>query len=222
MFPTLPVTMQGFHRVAPRANSLPQYFAHSMEQHLQHRWIHFTASSAAKTGSESSRRNNSRPQGPPAREEVEGDYLHDVLLQHASYELTYDRSLVKSKMVRYSTRSTVGNFVCNTCTTRNPMMWESGVVCTELWFCLGTNRYRTLLHSQKCKRCNQYAEPDVDRDNYVHKVVRALDLWKGLRKPERPFSRNYVRTGPHDSGRCHGCLKGVCNVNARESDGNDD
>ncbi|KAG0070686.1 hypothetical protein BGZ92_004410, partial [Podila epicladia] len=139
------------------------------EQRLQHRWIHFTASSAAKPGSESSQRNNCRSRGPPAREEVEGDHLHDALLQHADYELTYDHSLIKSTMVRYSTRSIVGKFVCRTCTTRSPMMWESGVVCIELWFHLGTNRYRTLLHSQKCKRCNQYAEPDVNLGNYIHK-----------------------------------------------------
>ncbi|KAG0018353.1 hypothetical protein BGZ81_010272 [Podila clonocystis] len=223
MFPTLPVTMHGFHRVVLHADSFPRYFTRAIEKHLQHRWIHLSASSAAKPGSEGGQRNNSRPRGPPARKEVEGDYLHDALLRQADYELTYDRRLVKSTTVRYSTRSVVGKFVCNTCSTRSPRMWESGVVCTELWFCPGSSRYRTLLHSQQCKRCNQYAEPDVRSGNYFHKVVRALDLWKGLREPARPSSenQNHVHTGHHDSRRCHGCLKGVCKHHAWESHGND-
>ncbi|KAF9387320.1 hypothetical protein CPB97_002658 [Podila verticillata] len=201
--------MYNFQHLALRVSSLRQIFEHSIEQRLQHRWIHLSTSMMTKPDS-AGQRSNSQHQGPPAREEVEGDYLHDAVLLRADYDLTYDKSLAKSTTVRYGTRSVVGQFVCTACRPHNPMKWNSGVVCTELWFSPGTNRYRTLLHSQRCKRCNRYAEPELDRGNYVHKIIRALDLWKGLREPELSSSKNRVRTGHHDRQRCHGCLKGVC------------
>ncbi|KAF8981464.1 hypothetical protein BGZ52_002830 [Haplosporangium bisporale] len=187
---------------------LRQILEHSIEQRLQRRWIHL--STRVDTKPADGQRSNSPHRGPLAREEAEGDYLHSAVLLRADYDLTYDKSLSKSTTVRYGTRSVVGQFVCTACQSHRPKMWISGVVCAELWFSPGTSRYRTLLHSQRCKRCNRYAEPELDRDNYVHKIIRALDLWKGLRQPALSSPKNHVRTGPHDSQRCHGCLKGVC------------
>ncbi|KAF9361032.1 hypothetical protein BGX26_006354 [Mortierella sp. AD094] len=151
-----------------------------------------------------------RSRKPAEIEEIDGAYLHESIATEASYDLAYDDSLEDSmKFVRYGERSVVGNFTCNYCRPGNPRGWVSGVISTELWlYTRSPSRYRTLIHSQKCKRCNHYAEPEVDFDNYVRKVVSAFDLWKGLRVAEEPEYRK--PTAPHDSERCHGCEIGVC------------
>ncbi|KAF8938486.1 hypothetical protein BGZ58_000803 [Dissophora ornata] len=144
-----------------------------------------------------------------SREEVDGAYLHEALAKEAGYTLVYDENLKVGKDGRYGGRSIVGKFTCTKCRPKNPRVWNSGIIATELWLST-SNRYRTLLHSQKCKACNNYAEPEVDIDNYVYKVVRAFDLWKDLREPELRNPGESIITAPHDSERCHGCEIGIC------------
>ncbi|KAF9397795.1 hypothetical protein BGX21_008496 [Mortierella sp. AD011] len=137
--------------------------------------------------SNSNNRHFTRSRRPMEVEEVDGAYLHDFVEAKATYDLKYDGSLdgVSTKSVRYGERSVVGDFTCNYCRQSDPYVWTSGVISTEIWlYTKSPCRYRTLLHSQKCRRCNRYAEPNVDVDNYARKVTSAFDLWKGLRKAE--------------------------------------
>ncbi|KAF8984267.1 hypothetical protein BGZ46_008440 [Entomortierella lignicola] len=152
-------------------------------------------------------RRSSKP-GAEEIEEVDGVYLHKHLVGKATYSLKYDETLVTRQGVRHSERSIVGQFTCTFCRPENPRIWRSGVISTELWFAGSSNRYRTLLHSQKCRKCERYAEPEVDIDNYVKKVISAFDLWKGKRRAIDYEKREI--TAPHDRQRCHGCAVGVC------------
>ncbi|KAF9103772.1 Chitin synthase, class 1 [Mortierella sp. AM989] len=139
-----------------------------------------------------------RDQRVVSRDEVDGAYLHDALAKEVSYHLLYDKDL--GEPARHRVRSVVGQFTCMHCRSNKPHVWKSGVIATEMWLST-SNRYRTLLHSQKCKYCNRYAEPEVDVDNYVRKVKWVFDLWKGLRAPEAKDSERHEFTGPHDEDR---------------------
>lgn len=158
---------------------------------------------------------------PGTHEETDGRHLHDDVLAHADYDLTYDNSLQHSKgihqrgtdYVQYSTRSIFGKFKCPQC----PWTWASGKICIEVWFSRNPDRYCTRIHSQKCRECETYAEPQLDTDKYAAKLVDAFDLWKGLRgrrEPDEDFSR---QTPPHHAERCHGCLVGVCEQAGKNS-----
>ncbi|KAF9349988.1 hypothetical protein BGX26_011768 [Mortierella sp. AD094] len=145
---------------------------------------------------------------PSPREEMDADFFHEALAAEATYSLTYDKSLtytVKTKNSKYGSRSIFGMF---TCTKKCQHKWISGKVAVELWLRVDTGRYRVVLHSQKCQRCERYAEPEIEVEAYVLKVIRTFDLWKGLRDSEE---RDPVKsTAPHDYDRCHGCEKGIC------------
>ncbi|KAF9361033.1 hypothetical protein BGX26_006355 [Mortierella sp. AD094] len=119
-------------------------------------------------------RSSGRSRKPVEIEQVDGATLHGSLVAEAKYDLEYDSSLDKAMSdVRYGERSIVGNFTCKYCRPSHPRTWASGVISTELWLARNSNlnRYRAMLHSQKCKRCNRYAEPEVDIDNYVRKAM---------------------------------------------------
>ncbi|KAG0325806.1 hypothetical protein BG000_001666 [Podila horticola] len=60
-----------------------------------------------------------------------------------------------------------------------------------------------------CDHCDIFVEPDVDKDDYVTKVVMALDSWTGQRSPVKPL-QHYTSTGPHKTQKCHACRKGIC------------
>jgi hypothetical protein len=71
------------------------------------------------------------------------------------------------------------------------------------------SRYRTRLHSQKCNRCHKVVEPELDKDDYVTKVVRVLDGWTGQHSMVKPL-QSFIPTGPHQSDKCNACIKGIC------------
>ncbi|KAF9209102.1 hypothetical protein BGZ59_010286, partial [Podila verticillata] len=60
-----------------------------------------------------------------------------------------------------------------------------------------------------CKHCDIFVEPEADKDNYVTKVVKVLDGWTGQRSEVKPL-QNFPSTGPHQTDKCHACLKGIC------------
>ncbi|KAF9166774.1 hypothetical protein BGX20_000117 [Mortierella sp. AD010] len=130
------------------------------------------------------------------REEMDADFLHDALIRKAAYSLTYDKSITDktvSRCIKYGLRS----------------IWRSGKVAAELWLRVDTGRYRVVLHSQRCQKCDRYTEPEIEVEAYVLKVIKAFDLWKGLRDFEEG-DPHHKSAAPHDYDRCHGCEKGVC------------
>jgi hypothetical protein len=126
----------------------------------------------------------------------------------------YDATL-NSIEKKFRTRTMLGSFNCTHC----PKQWPSGKIPTQIWLEQSTDRkdptdrYCTLINCQKCQDCERYAEPDIDVENYVRKVVRAIKLWKGLIQGIAP-DNNYHMTGPHDDKRCRGCEKGICQWDA--------
>ncbi|KAF9307318.1 hypothetical protein BGZ74_007129 [Mortierella antarctica] len=142
--------------------------------------------------------------------EIDGLSLHGAVLQGSSTFLVYDANLTNSRLTKYATRSVVGHFACNHCRPLDPWVWKSEDICTELWYAPVSGRYRTQLHSQKCKKCDAFAEPQVDLDDYVCKLTGVFQSWKDERPPGYLGQENDIWTDPHDSERCHGCLKGVC------------
>ncbi|KAK3826153.1 MAG: hypothetical protein J3Q66DRAFT_329545 [Benniella sp.] len=106
----------------------------------------------------------------------------------------------------------LGKFTCADCGNE----WYSGKIATMLWFEEATDqrnpvdRYCTQINCQRCKQCDDiYGQLDIDVENYVRKVVRAIKLWKGLIEGIVPDG-GYKSTRPHDSERCHGCELGIC------------
>jgi hypothetical protein len=118
----------------------------------------------------------------------------------------YNANLQREEEQR-DTLPMVGTFSCAHCSSHG---WHSGKIATQVWFDDSTDRYRTLINCQKCKRCNQYAEPVMDVDIYVERLLSKIYLWKGWRQPIL-FDGDKT-TGPHDSERCRGCEKGVCKL----------
>ncbi|KAF9286480.1 hypothetical protein BGZ88_009051 [Linnemannia elongata] len=143
--------------------------------------------------------------------DFDGAYLHPAVAQVAGYRYTYDKYLAADESVRIGARSIVGHFTCYTCQPTNHdgyRIWYSAVICTEFYLS-PYNNYKAILHAQQCKKCDQYAKPEVDIENYICKVISTLDLWTGRR--DAYWSEGYrVTRGPHDENRCHGCQVGVC------------
>ncbi|KAG0071538.1 hypothetical protein BGZ90_012213 [Linnemannia elongata] len=140
--------------------------------------------------------------------DFDGAYLHPAVAQVAGYRYTYDKYLAADESVRIGARSIVGHFTCYTCQPTNHdgyRIWYSAVICTEFYLS-PYNNYKAILHAQQCKKCDQYAKPEVDIENYICKVISTLDLWTGRR--DAYWSEGYrVTRGPHDENRCH---VGVC------------
>ncbi|KAG0375745.1 hypothetical protein BGX24_008695, partial [Mortierella sp. AD032] len=59
-----------------------------------------------------------------------------------------------------------------------------------------------------------YVKPEVDKENYVQKIVSALDLWTGRPARQEPTSY-FNKTPPHDEKRCHACQVGICSRASR-------
>jgi len=142
-----------------------------------------------------------------ANAEYDGAHLNKSLLQESgSHRYRYNKYLTSATSDRSGVRQIVGHFTCYNC--HPPRTWDSGQICTQVLYA-PTDRYRTILHAQKCQACEAYAEPEVDLDNYAKKIVSALDLWTGRRRRMESHG-HYKRTGPHDTERCHGCQIGIC------------
>ncbi|KAF9544725.1 hypothetical protein EC957_011731 [Mortierella hygrophila] len=143
--------------------------------------------------------------------DFDGAEFHPAVAQVAGYRYKYDKFLAADESVRIGARSIVGHFTCNNCQPTihdGYRIWYSAVICTELYLS-PHNYYRAIMHAQQCKKCDQYAKPEVDIENYICKVISTLDLWTGRR--DAYWSEEYrVTRGPHDEDRCHGCQVGVC------------
>ncbi|KAF9154327.1 hypothetical protein BG015_001240 [Linnemannia schmuckeri] len=143
--------------------------------------------------------------------DFDGAYLHPAVAQVAGYRYRYDKYLAADESVRIGARSIIGHFTCYTCQPTiddGYRIWYSAVICVELYLS-PYNDYRAILHAQQCKKCDEYAQPEVDIENYICKVINTLDLWTGRR--DVYWSQEYRATrGPHDEDRCHGCQVGVC------------
>lgn len=143
--------------------------------------------------------------------DFDGAYLHPAVAQIVGYRYKYDKYLSADESVRIGARSIVGHFTCYTCqpsVADGYRIWHSAVICTELYLS-PHNDYKAILHSQQCNRCDKYAKPEVDIENYICKVISTLDLWTGRR--DAYWSEAYrVTRGRHDEDRCHGCQVGVC------------
>lgn len=129
--------------------------------------------------------------------EIDGLSLHGAVLQGSSTFLVYDANLTNSRLTKYATRSVVGHFACNHCRPLDPWVWKSEDICTELWYAPVSGRYRTQLHSQKCKKCDAFAEPQVDLDDYVCKLTGVFQSWKDERPPGYLGQENDIWTDPH-------------------------
>ncbi|KAG0278664.1 hypothetical protein BGZ95_003445 [Linnemannia exigua] len=122
----------------------------------------------------------------------------------------YDPKLTAQGCRRYGVKNMSGLFTCYACRPNKPHSWGSGIICTELYLS-AINTYRVVFNAQMCKLCNRYARPKVDIDRYVAKVVDTFALWTGQRKAHAG-NGPHKSTGPHDSSRCRGCLKGICTM----------
>ncbi|KAF9439123.1 hypothetical protein BGZ76_011361 [Entomortierella beljakovae] len=136
--------------------------------------------------------------------EVDGAFLHDHVTDEASYNLTYNINLNPNKE---RSLSVLGHFICGTPRCKN-RKWTSGIVATVLEYSSYNSSYKTTIHAQRCARCEEYAEPNVDATAYASRVVHTIDLWKGLR--ERSNLTYDGPDGPHDEGRCHACEINKC------------
>ncbi|KAF9117841.1 hypothetical protein BGW39_001751 [Mortierella sp. 14UC] len=143
--------------------------------------------------------------------DFDGAYLHPAVAQVVGYRYRYDKYLAADESVRIGARSIIGHFTCHTCQPTSDdgyRIWTSAIICTELYLS-PYDDYRVILHAQQCKRCDEYAQPEVDLENYICKVISTLDLWTGRR--DAAWSEDWrVSRGPHDENRCHGCQVGVC------------
>ncbi|KAI8602935.1 hypothetical protein EDD21DRAFT_56689 [Dissophora ornata] len=146
----------------------------------------------------------------PTRLELDGEFLHvHVSNDEAPFDVAYDRDLY-SRANRTRSLAIFGSFVCLT-QRCNRNKWVSGIVATSLEFCRQSNSYKTTLFAQKCRKCDEYAEPTVDESSYARKVVWTLSLWKGLReREEEPLDSIKSPTGPHDFERCYACKLNKC------------
>ncbi|KAG0292540.1 hypothetical protein BGZ96_004023 [Linnemannia gamsii] len=136
--------------------------------------------------------------------EYDGFYLHTAVVQESGPHYKYYKQLSRASSNRNATRQIVAHFRCHNCSHT----WHTGQLCVQL-FLASNDRYRTILHAQQCQGCEAYVEPQVDEENYVKKIVGALDLWTNRRERQEPmFDRK--TTGPHDEERCHGCQIGIC------------
>ncbi|KAK3810700.1 MAG: hypothetical protein JOS17DRAFT_821886 [Linnemannia elongata] len=143
--------------------------------------------------------------------EFDGADLHAAVVRGSGHHYKYNQKLSNATSDRKDeSRYIVGSFTCARCTrprTGN-RTWHSGVICTQVFF-TSDDRYRTILHAQQCRRCQAFVKPEVDEDNYVKKIVSALDLWSG-RRERLESTWEFKETDPHDEERCHGCQIGVC------------
>ncbi|KAF9117842.1 hypothetical protein BGW39_001752 [Mortierella sp. 14UC] len=136
-----------------------------------------------------------------------GSALHEHVEQLRGYRYTYNHNLREADYARIESKSVLGNFQCTYryCPSYpNGREWQSGVICVQVFLAPG-DQYKTLIYTQKCSRCNQYIQPNVYPDVYTKRIVGTLDLWTGRRQRQEP-STDFVKTNPHLSSRCHGCL----------------
>jgi len=162
------------------------------------------------------------------RSVIDGSSLHDDLAAAAvngcmNFTLVYDRSLRENQLsVSARSRGMFGRFHCTSCIQKGiPREWSSAVVCTEFLLSIPTGRlnkavrYQCSIHSQKCRGCEKYMEPDLDRNQYTQKALRAFELWTGNREAEDSDDRVVGSQKPHDRARCHGCQVGKCRLDQK-------
>ncbi|KAK3810704.1 MAG: hypothetical protein JOS17DRAFT_763669 [Linnemannia elongata] len=152
--------------------------------------------------------------------EIDAAKHHAALIQaEGGSQYEYDPNLTVEECRRSGVRSMSGLFICYACqylpkNNGKPHAWSSGKVCTELYLSKDKKTYRAVFNAQQCNECNRYGRFKVNENKYVDKVLDTFDLWTGRR--EALDSEHHESTGPHDSSRCYGCLKGICPANNGE------
>ncbi|GJJ67811.1 hypothetical protein EMPS_00157 [Entomortierella parvispora] len=160
--------------------------------------------------------------------EVDGYHLHTELAKAActfGYKLVYDPDLQGTQSsVDHRHRNMSALFTCNNgCQDRlrphRPRTWSSSVVFTEFWFSAGSDglshpvRYRSLSHSQRCSRCNQFVEPELFLEKYIAIAMNCIDRWIHGEKDETLDPEPWR----HDKKRCHACQQGRCRASVERS-----
>ncbi|KAF9911308.1 hypothetical protein EC991_004206 [Linnemannia zychae] len=143
---------------------------------------------------------------------LSGLTLDEYVKVFSGYRYTYNHSLREADCARTGSRPVLGNFHCThkSCPSYpDGRTWQSGAICVQVFLAPG-DQYKTLIYSQQCSRCNQYAKPSIVPVEYATRIASTLDLWTG-RRQRQERNTNFVKTNPHISARCHGCQIGVCN-----------
>ncbi|KAF9932567.1 hypothetical protein FBU30_007869 [Linnemannia zychae] len=117
--------------------------------------------------------------------EIDGAKHHAALADtEGGEEYEYDPTLKHRDCMRIGVRDMIGIFVCYICDSNKP---------------------------RRCQGCERYSRLKINEDKYVNRVLDTFDLWTGKREPYESNDEERRSKGPHDSARCHGCLKGICN-----------
>ncbi|KAF9154328.1 hypothetical protein BG015_001241 [Linnemannia schmuckeri] len=144
--------------------------------------------------------------------EIDAAKHHDALARvDGGDQYKYDPTLTAAGCRKVGVRFMSGLFFCYVCqpnNTNKPRVWSSGKVCTELYLSKDKTTYRAVFNAQQCQVCDRYGRFKVKEKKYVDKVLDTFALWTGQR--EAYESEFHKSTGPHDSSRCYGCLKGIC------------
>ncbi|KAF9914051.1 hypothetical protein BX616_009076 [Lobosporangium transversale] len=157
------------------------------------------------------------------KEEFDGKYLHTHVANEASYYIAYDETLCRDDIRILCKKKDIknipvwGHFVCKTkkCKGRE---WKSSVIATNLRFSKLGKSYKATLHAQQCSRCGNYAEPIVEVENYVERVISRLDRWMGVKRHTGDKEERKKSKRPHDMSRCHGCKVRECPYNGEEEE----
>jgi hypothetical protein len=140
--------------------------------------------------------------------------LHDNVKEELVVHYSYDQQIETEGNLRTTAVTVAGLFRCYKCARIEkkvviPRVWDSYGISVKIWISTIGYRYRTRVYSQKCIRCKILVEPEVFKDDYVTKIVMALDRWTGLQSNVKPIVR-YPKKGPHKTTMCIGCQKGIC------------
>ncbi|KAF9119270.1 hypothetical protein BGW39_000429 [Mortierella sp. 14UC] len=150
------------------------------------------------------------------REEVDGLYLHASVTGEIGGRYPYDQYIKTDGELRTTAVTVAGIFKCYNkyCKRKEkdevvPRVWDSYGICVKIWMSSSDHGYRTILHFQQCNKCRKYIKPEVEKDDYVTKIVTVMDRWTKQKSDVKP-RKFYPPTGPHQSDKCSACQKGVC------------
>ncbi|KAF9327982.1 hypothetical protein BG006_008774, partial [Podila minutissima] len=138
-----------------------------------------TAKDEPPTATTSTKKKANNKEKLPARKEVDGEPLHEHIANILDYHVSYDKN-VYCRSLRERSLAIFGKLRCPRPTCRKK--WASGICATVLEFSPPSMTYRTTIHSQGCRACGDFAEPQLDLESYTSKVKWVLDLWTGNRE----------------------------------------
>ncbi|KAG0042892.1 hypothetical protein BGZ83_012058 [Gryganskiella cystojenkinii] len=163
------------------------------------------------------------------------EIIYDASLQEEEFPYSHRYE----SLTKWKTRNIFGLFCCvnpkcRRTRGRDSSGWPSGKILVEFWYLYQPNagsssslsesrkrggskpkkdrfRYRSQIHNQKCRVCNQYMEADLE-ESYIEKTLSAFELW-AERREMMESNDDYIVTGPHDKERCHACQMGIVHAN---------